>query len=144
GEPERRIFVFAGAQQGARGQGKQPEQFAQLVTGRRRIQVSDHARLDAAFVDQLERAARLGATRVVVQAGVVHSGLRKTKKPACAGFLRTCRRGLAVPIWWAVQGSNLRPLPCEGKSPSLPEQVLAFKINRLVGGDGSLWVAIRH
>ncbi|ALN80375.1 hypothetical protein LA76x_2241 [Lysobacter antibioticus] len=31
--------------------------------------------------------------------------LRKRKKPACAGLSWN---------WWAVQGSNLRPSPCEG------------------------------
>jgi hypothetical protein len=25
-------------------------------------------------------------------------------------------RSLGLMIWWAVQGSNLRPLPCEGNA----------------------------
>src|SRR5271166_6046839 len=42
---------------------------------------------------------------------------RLTNRPELRGFLTTRKpRRFARTAWWAMQGSNLRPLPCEGSA----------------------------
>ena len=55
-------------------------------------------------------SAGCGKRRVPVMDGPHERGPgpRNDKRPACAGLLSG--------YWWAVQGSNLRPLPCEGNA----------------------------
>ena len=70
---------------------------------------------------------------------------RLTNRPELRGFLPARKpRRFAGTVWWAMQGSNLRPLPCEGSplplSLTLPQDVISAKADGSVpsGNRGGL------
>lgn len=66
GEIQLAVHGFALAHESARREPEQVQQFAQRRRIRRRFQVFDHNRLEAALVEQFECFARLGTPRIMV------------------------------------------------------------------------------
>ena len=97
--------------------GEQIEEVLEVFTGERGLQVLDDVELDAALAQDVQRAARLASTGVVVDEDSFHfeclrTGSMASWKGRLAEFPCRCRRVVSLPRESVRAGSGIRSGAC--------------------------------